>query len=205
MPVKSVPSYRLHKPSGQARVIIDGRHVYLGKFNSPESRQNYARIVAEMSLASPLTEQASLHPPIALLLISEVLVKYLEFAEVYYDANETSSKEFRAMIDAVAPVNEMYGDSTANEFGPLKLKLIRQYLINQDLCRTEINKRIGRIKRIFKRSIRSEGIRTGQTSSRERCGVDAALCRSANCSDGQAATSNRDAPWRSVVNATGTC
>ena len=148
MPVKSVPSYRLHKASGQARVIIDGRHVYLGKFNSPESRQNYARVVAEMSLASPLPEQASLHPPIALLLISEVLVKYLEFAEVYYGANETSSKEFRAMIDAVAPVNEMYGDSSANEFGPLKLKSIRQYMINQDLCRTEINKRIGRIKRV---------------------------------------------------------
>ena len=36
MPRKSVPSYRLHKPSGQARTIIDGRHIYLGKFNSPD-------------------------------------------------------------------------------------------------------------------------------------------------------------------------
>ena len=49
MPRKSVPSYRLHKPSGQARTIIHGRHIYLGKFNSPESREKYARLLAELS------------------------------------------------------------------------------------------------------------------------------------------------------------
>jgi len=55
MPRQSVPSYRLHKPSGQARTIINGRHIYLGKFNSPESRQRYARLLAEISLpASPI-------------------------------------------------------------------------------------------------------------------------------------------------------
>ena len=37
MPRQSVPSYRLHKPSGQARTIILGRHIYLGKYNLPES------------------------------------------------------------------------------------------------------------------------------------------------------------------------
>jgi len=55
MPRKSaVPSYRLHKASGQARTIVNGRHVYLGKYGSPESRQKYARILAEAALpASP--------------------------------------------------------------------------------------------------------------------------------------------------------
>ncbi len=41
-----VPAYRLHKPSGQARVIIDGKHVYLGGYGSPESREKYARLLA---------------------------------------------------------------------------------------------------------------------------------------------------------------
>ncbi len=54
-----------------------------------------------------------------LLLVSEVLVKYLEYAENYYLGGNSSSKEFRAMVDAVAPVNEFYGDSPADEFGPL--------------------------------------------------------------------------------------
>jgi len=181
MPRQSVPSYRLHKPSGQARTIIDGRHIYLGKFNSPESRQQYARLIAELSQPSPGEQTANPHRTTLLLLVSEVLVKYLEFAEDYYDANGTPGKEFRAMVDAVAPVNNFYGDSLADEFGPLKLKAIRQHLIDCDLCRTEINKRIGRIKRVFKWAVSEElvapsvheGLRTvagllyGRTKARE--------------------------------------
>lgn len=44
---KSVPSYNLHKTSGQGRVIVGGRHVYLGPFGPPESRERYARLIAE--------------------------------------------------------------------------------------------------------------------------------------------------------------
>jgi hypothetical protein len=49
MPRKNghVPAYRLHKPSGQARAIINHEHVYLGKFGSVESREKYARLIAE--------------------------------------------------------------------------------------------------------------------------------------------------------------
>jgi len=60
------------------------------------------------------------------------------------------------MIDAVAPVNELYGDSPADEFGPLKLKTLRQHLVEHGLCRTEINKRVGRIKRVFKWAVSEE-------------------------------------------------
>jgi hypothetical protein len=53
----SVPTYRIHKPTGQAVVTVrtaDGarRDVYLGKSDSPESRTEYARVVAELA-ASP--------------------------------------------------------------------------------------------------------------------------------------------------------
>ena len=44
---KNVPKYALHKSTGQARVIIDGRHHYLGKFGSPESRQKYAALLGQ--------------------------------------------------------------------------------------------------------------------------------------------------------------
>ncbi len=182
MPPKSaVPSYRLHKASGQARLIINGRHVYLGKYNSPESRQRYARLLAEMSQpgwdTAPITEDASKSQ----LLVLEVLVRYLEHAEGYYSDNGKPGKEFRAMVDAVSPVNEFYGDMIANEFGPLKLKTIRQHMIDRNLCRTEINKRVGRIKRVFKWAVSEElvvpgvyeglrtltGLRYGRTAARE--------------------------------------
>jgi hypothetical protein len=99
-----------------------------------------ARLLAEMSQsgrdAGPVTEDTAR----SLLLVSEVLVKYLEHAEVYYSDNGNPGKEFRAMVDAVAPVNGLYGDLLADNFGPLNLKSIRQHMIDRDLCRTEINK-----------------------------------------------------------------
>ena len=150
MPSRSVPSYRLHKLSGQARTIVRGKQIYLDKYNPPESHRKYVRLPAEMS--QPTTQDKATADPnsCSLLLVSEILVKYLDFAEIYYADGDKPDKEFRAMIDAVAPVNKLYGDSPADQFEPLKLKTLRQHLVEKGLCRTEINKRVGRIKRIFK-------------------------------------------------------
>ena len=40
-PAKSrrIPGYVHHKPTGQARVRINGKDYYLGKFGSPESHE----------------------------------------------------------------------------------------------------------------------------------------------------------------------
>jgi hypothetical protein len=40
-----LPTYRLHKPSGQAVVTLDGRDHYLGTHASPESRAKYLRLI----------------------------------------------------------------------------------------------------------------------------------------------------------------
>ena len=47
------PAYRLHKSSGRARVIVAGRQIYLGPYGSPESREKYARLIAEIAGAPP--------------------------------------------------------------------------------------------------------------------------------------------------------
>ena len=46
MPV-SFPSYRLHEASGKAVETLNGRDFYLGAWNSPASRQEYDRLIAE--------------------------------------------------------------------------------------------------------------------------------------------------------------
>ena len=47
-----VPAYRLHRPSGQARVIINHEHIYFGKYGSAESREKYARLIGELAIAT---------------------------------------------------------------------------------------------------------------------------------------------------------
>src|SRR5215510_13364780 len=41
------PAYRLHAGSGQALVVLSGRHCYLGVYNSPASKAKYDRLIAE--------------------------------------------------------------------------------------------------------------------------------------------------------------
>jgi hypothetical protein len=46
----SVPKYRHHKGGGQAFVQVNGRRHYLGKWDSPKSKERYAPFVAELAL-----------------------------------------------------------------------------------------------------------------------------------------------------------
>ena len=47
MPKKGLPSYRLHKRSGQAVVTLNGKDHYLGKHKSKASYEEYDSIIAE--------------------------------------------------------------------------------------------------------------------------------------------------------------
>src|SRR4051794_23803377 len=85
-----IPSYRLHKQSGQAVVTLpDGfggrRDVLLGKHGTPESRAEYLRVVGEWEASGRRLprEQATG----ADLSVNELLVGYWRFAEGYYLKN----------------------------------------------------------------------------------------------------------------------
>ncbi|MEZ6050768.1 MAG: hypothetical protein R3C02_05145 [Planctomycetaceae bacterium] len=47
MPKRSTPPKYARHSSGQARVRISGRVIYLGPYGSPESREKYAREIAD--------------------------------------------------------------------------------------------------------------------------------------------------------------
>ena len=73
-----VPRYCLHKSSGHARVRVDGREIFLGPYNSPESLERYQRIVAEL-VASRASKPEAVHPDGPT--VVEVLAAYLAYAE----------------------------------------------------------------------------------------------------------------------------
>lgn len=150
----SVPRYRLHQPSGQAVVTVrltDGsrRDVYLGKYNSEESRQKYARIIAELA-AAPTPARVTVRAT-SDVTVNEVLLAFWEHAQRHYrraDGTPTNEvKEYRLVSKAV---RELYGHTPATEFGPLALKAVRNAMLAAGLARTYINQRVGKVRRIFK-------------------------------------------------------
>ena len=57
---------------------------------------------------------------------------------------------------ALRPLRQLYGRTPANEFGPKKLKAVRQHMVESGLSRGVVNTRIGRIKRMFKWAVAEE-------------------------------------------------
>lgn len=47
MPRQNIPSYRLHKPTGQAIVVLRGKMFYLGQYKSKASKEEYNALIAE--------------------------------------------------------------------------------------------------------------------------------------------------------------
>ena len=84
--VPTIPAYRLHKQSGQAVVTLpDGlgrrRDVLLGKYGSPESRKEYARVLAEWE-----ADGRRLPEPVATsdITVNELVLAYWKHARHYY-------------------------------------------------------------------------------------------------------------------------
>jgi integrase len=168
MPHKNhIPSYRLHKQSGQAIVTLPdglgGRcDVLLGRFGIPESRAEYARVLAEWEtqgrrLATDDVPQN--------LTINELILAFWQHAEKHYDAAGRELENFR---HSLRPLKKLYGHTHAAAFGPKALKTIQQAMATGNWmtpeekmtaqehgrpigwCRNVVNRRITRIKTVFR-------------------------------------------------------
>jgi len=178
------PKYRHYRPKNLGVVRLNGRDFYLGEYNSPESHERYFRLVAEW-LANgrqvPTGTNGNCQTEPAPLSINEMLLAYWRYAEAYYHSSDGRAKELAGMKDAIKPLKELFGLTPACHFGPKSLKLVRQRMIDADICRKQINSRINRIRRVFKWAASEElvppsvveGLRTvaglerGHTSARE--------------------------------------
>jgi integrase len=80
-----------------------------------------------------------------------LLRDHLNHVHFRYQSNEVAN-----IILAIRPLRQLPGPIPADEFGPRLLKLVRQQMIDQRLCRNEVNKRVRRVVRAFKRAVAEE-------------------------------------------------
>jgi hypothetical protein len=130
---RHVPAYRLHKPSGQARVIIQRKHHYLGKYGSPESLEKYHRLVADY--VRPPADAVLATAGGSALSVKQIILSYWCFAETYYTKNGKPGERLYHVRLALRPLRKLYGNTLASEFGPRKLKNVREEMINAGLER----------------------------------------------------------------------
>jgi integrase len=158
-----IPSYRLHKQSGQAIVTLtDGsghrRDVLLGQYGSAESQAEYARVLAEwQSNGRRLPRGAS-----TCLTVTEMISRYWRWAQGYYlDDEGNPGQELDNLKVALRPLRKLYGHIPAKDFGPLALRAVQDELVGRGLSRNVVNARLNRIKRCFKWAASCELIPAG--------------------------------------------
>lgn len=184
------PSLRRHKPSGQAVVILNGTDHYLGQRKAPPAvREAYDRLIAEwLANGRRLPSVAGGAAPT----VAELIALFWKHVETYYRREDgTQTSEVYEYKGALRTVNHLYGSLPAAEFSPLKLKAVRQLMLDGythpkygpqiALSRGVINQRVRRIVCMFKWAVAKElvaadvhqalksvsGIQRGRTEARE--------------------------------------
>ena len=114
--------------------------------------------------------------------MNEVMLAFMDWAATHYrTATGEPTTEIHELNWSLKPVRELYGTTTATEFGPRALAAIRQDMIRRDWCRSLINRRVDRVKRVFKWAASEEllpvtsyqalrtlaGLREGRSQARE--------------------------------------
>jgi len=187
-----VPKYRRYGQNGQyAKVVIQGREIHLGAYDSIESKAAYDRIVAEylssgrkipaparLSTQRRLDDEANIK---SVLTVAELTVSYFEFASTYYRKNGKATSEVGWIKESLKALNKFYADIPVNMFGPKELKLVSEQMIKDGLARSTINQRISKIVRCFKWGVAEavvkpetlmalravDGLRAGRSAARE--------------------------------------
>jgi integrase len=172
-----IPTYRLHKQSGQAVVTLpDGlggrRDVLLGRHGTPESRAEYARVIAEWEANGRRPPQPSTLA--ADLTVNELILAYYRWAESYYVKDGKPTSEPATLANALSFVRRLYGHTAAKDFTPAALKAVREAMVRhpvtrtvkvtdpetgearqetrvvrQGLARRHVNKQVQRVRRMF--------------------------------------------------------
>ena len=151
--VHATPKYRRHKASGQAVVTIAGRDHYLGPYGSKASKVEYDRLILEWLASSRQPATAKPEPDLT---ITELVARYWRFAQRYYRKNGEPTKTLDGVRGSLRYLRRAFGPTIAAEFGPLRLKAVREEMIRAGLSRSYINGSVGRIKRVFKWGVSEE-------------------------------------------------
>lgn len=119
---KRPPKYGLHKPSGQARVTLNGRTIYLGRHGSPESRQRYADLITDYQAGSFSLDRE-------LMTLDRLAIEYTRHAETYYVKDGKPTRELSSIQSALRPLLARFGTTRVRDFGPARLKVVREDMI----------------------------------------------------------------------------
>jgi hypothetical protein len=130
-----IPTYGRHAATNQARVIVGGKHIYLGQYGSEESKREYERIVRKHLGDCAAAEMKQRVEVSTDLRVIELVEAYLKFARGYYTKAGIPAPEYAHIYSALTPLREGHANDLVTTFGPLKLQAVREGWVKAKLVR----------------------------------------------------------------------
>jgi hypothetical protein len=168
-PKSRKPVYCLQKPD-RAFVRIDGQRVYLGTWGTQESRDEYDRVIGEWIARDRTTPPQVDEEAPSGITVGEIVSHFMRWGAEHYGVDYVAGKrpggELGNFADAVRPLLRLYWKTSASEFGPLALKAVREEMVRMGWCRNVVNRRVLRLRQVFRWAAGNELITVAVTDAR---------------------------------------
>jgi integrase len=139
---RRIPAYVHHKPSGQARVRINGNDRYLGLFGSPDSHDRYDELIAELVIDAGLTSCRTL---------IAVLAAWWPECKRRYSKGKGKLGGAQNWRPIIRLLREKHGEERAEDLGPKKLRLTLEAAAKEfDWSLNYTKMQLARVRQIFK-------------------------------------------------------
>jgi hypothetical protein len=125
-PKKARPNYRFHS-SGQAVITLDAREFYLGTYDSPKSHARYLELVTIYNANGlKMPDDVETHLKNAPITVRCLTLEFRQHAQKKFVSNPHRLRHFERLCETI---DDAYGDTPVDEFGPRRLAEIRGLLV----------------------------------------------------------------------------
>lgn len=172
-----VPKMSQHA-TGQAVVRLCGKDHYVGPYGSAEAQAKYDALIAEWLSRGRVLAPADAGE----LSVNELVLAYWrQHVEPHYRKNGKPTSEVHCIGAAVKYLKDAYGLTPVSEFGPLRLKAVREKMIADGMSRRVVNRYVQKVRACFRWGTENEpvppsvfhglqsvaGLKAGRTEARE--------------------------------------
>lgn len=152
-----LPKMRRQRESGRsdrAFVVVQGKRHKLGVWGSEAAERRY------LELVSPAVEPKLVAPAVcqARETINELMVDFMRCVLEWFKDNPSEVWHYRT---ALRILKDAFGELPADDFGPRRLREVRDIMVAKGWGRNYVNSEVNRVRRLFRWAVAEERVDPG--------------------------------------------
>lgn len=140
------PKYCRHKATGQGYARVAGKCVYLGPWNTEDSKERYRRLLIELLEGGGKRPQRPASPAT----VREAVDGYLAAMRAEWGEGEKGDRHLVRLRHALDVVTGLFGSTPLAGFGVGQLETVRGEMVRRDWSRKHVNEQVNVVRRCWR-------------------------------------------------------